>query len=211
MSDQISIKNLIEIDVVGNIEKIKGNLTGTQTTLFSYIPNNTNLWIHNANILLKVEGGRTSNYLDQESLRKLIDNYHCIYSGSINDKTYSNTLLFDAGAQPSFNKNFEILINHLNEYREKGYKNIITVSSKNQMNQLKHIFKNYMYLVDLVECENALKKGFIDHTNKIILYTDHEIFQRHHQYLNMFNKVFIILEGVIKMKNVFTYFTCRRK
>ena len=182
VSDQISIKNLIEIDVVGNIEKIKGDFTGTPTTLFSYIPNNTNLWIHNANILLKVEDGRTSNYIDQASLRKLIDNYHCIYSGSINDKNYSNTILFDASAQPSFNKNFEILINHLNEYREKGYKNIITVSSKNQMNQLKHIFKNYMYLVDLVECENSLKKGFVDHANKIILYTDHEIFHRHHQY-----------------------------
>ena len=32
-----------------------------------------------------------------------------------------------------------------------------------------------MHLVDFIKFENSLKNGFIDHSNKIVLYTDHQI------------------------------------
>ena len=50
------------------------------------------------------------------------------------------------------------------------------------MTRLTSIFKNYLHLVELIKCNNSLKEGFIDHENKVLLYTDHQIFERHHQY-----------------------------
>ena len=34
----------------------------------------------------------------------------------------------------------------------------------------------------LIKCSNSLKEGFIDDDNKILLYTDHQIFERYHRF-----------------------------
>ena len=171
-SDQLSIDSLEQIDIISNIQDETENLSTTD--LFSYLPKQTIIWINNSNFLFD----------NQENIevKKTIQSYQCLYAGPTDNSNYSKTIVFQSGPQPTFNKNFEILISHLDEYRNDGYKNIITVSSENQMKRLQNIFKNYLHLVNLINCENSLNEGFIDRANKIILYTDHQIFERHHQY-----------------------------
>ena len=172
VSDQLSIDSLQQIDIISNIQDETENLSTTD--LFSYLPKQTIIWINNSNFLFD----------DQENIevKKTIQSYQCLYAGPTDNSNYSKKIVFQSGPQPAFNKNFEILISHLDEYRNDGYKNIITVSSENQMKRLQNIFKNYLHLVNLINCENSLNEGFIDRANKIILYTDHQIFERHHQY-----------------------------
>ena len=178
VSNQISIDNVDSFEVISSLKEDE-----KATSLFSYLPKNSNIWIHNSKLLF--DNSKSNSEQESEEFKLLKNtmlNYRVFYTGLNSNKDYAKTIFFDSSPQPAFNKNFEILINHLNQYKEDGYQNIITISSENQMNRLKNIFKNYMHLVNLVNTENSLSSGFIDRYNKVLLYTDHQIFERHHQY-----------------------------
>ena len=131
---------LNKIDVISNIQHQNGETKNTD--LFEYLSKETIIWINNVKFLFDDE------HLSSEDFKKKILNHQCLYTGPINNNNYSKTILFNSSAQPTFNKNFEILINHLDEYKNKGYQNIITVSSDSQMMRLQNIFKNYLHLVN---------------------------------------------------------------
>ena len=176
VNDQMSVSSLDKINIISNIQNDQYK---SETNIFSYLNNNTVTWVNNAAISFDEYENNTP---ESPCITKLMKQYQCIYTGAINNNLINKTVLFNSNAQPSFNKNFNLLIDHLDQYHNKGYENIITVSSENQMTRLQNIFKNYLHLVKLEKCQNSLKEGFIDKKNKIILYTDHQIFSRHHQY-----------------------------
>ncbi|RPG60880.1 MAG: transcription-repair coupling factor [Flavobacteriales bacterium TMED191] len=177
VSSQMSLDVIKQIDIFSNIQESNSK---DSTSFLTYLGSGTTIWINNPNLILQKE--LQQNDIKLEELQQYLSENYCIYTGNIIDSNYQNTIKFNSNAQSSFNQKFEILINHLDEYKKSGYNNIITVSSENQMKRLLNIFQNYLHLVDLVKCENSLKEGFIDHDNKVLIYTDHQIFERHHQY-----------------------------
>ena len=179
VSDQLSLETVNKINVISNIESGKN-----YTDIFSYLNPKTITWINNSEFTFaKDETTEDSeNKLTIQLCKQNIAKYQCIYTGSINHIKHLKTIVFHSTIQPAFNKNFEILISHLDEHRKMGFQNIITVSSTNQMERLKKVFKNYQHLVNLELYENSLQSGFLDKDTKILLYTDHQIFERYHQY-----------------------------
>ncbi|MBF26053.1 MAG: transcription-repair coupling factor [Flavobacteriales bacterium] len=178
--DQTSTYNVSSVDIIANVEEDFKSLKNTN--LFSYLTNNTVLWISSHNLLFRDKTDR-KKYISNDELITQLNKYQCIYTGDYptNEKKLSK-FFYNSAPQFSFNKNFEILIDHLDEYRKKNYQNFILISSENQMKMVSNIFKNYLHLVTLLKTDNSLREGFIDHNNKILLYTDHHIFERHHQY-----------------------------
>lgn len=81
--------------------------------------------------------------------------------------------------QPAFNKQFDLLTANLTDYAERGYQLLITVSNDSQMKRLEKVLPenfNFQFIVF------NLSHGFIDHDQRILCYTDHEIFDRYHKY-----------------------------
>ena len=181
VNSQVSIEHVKKIEVISNIENTIQE--SQKISIVSYLPKNTIVWIDNPKLLFIDDKSEQDEKDDLKAvIDKLIADYFCIYTGSITEKTDYKEIVFNSQDQPAFNKNFEILIDHLDKYKKLNYKNIITVSSNHQMDRLTNIFKNYTHLADFVKQENSLQKGFVDHNNKVLLYTDHQIFERHHQY-----------------------------
>lgn len=89
---------------------------------------------------------------------------------------------FPSSAQPSFNKNFELLANNLIEHQAKGYTNFIAADVPKQLDRLKEIFEEIHPELEFQPLEFALRQGYEDHTLKITCYTDHQIFERFHRY-----------------------------
>lgn len=81
--------------------------------------------------------------------------------------------------QPTFGKQFDMLTQNLESYNEQGYKLFITVSNDSQEKRLAKIFNGQCPLTTL---NSQLSHGFIDHNEKVLCYTDHEIFERYHKY-----------------------------
>jgi transcription-repair coupling factor (superfamily II helicase) len=95
---------------------------------------------------------------------------------------------FHIQPQPSFNKQFDLLLNNLSENHANGLKNYLFCSNEAQAARFHDIFES----LDEANHENIRKQyktivfplyeGFIDEENQIACYTDHQIFERYHKF-----------------------------
>ena len=99
-----------------------------------------------------------------------------------NELETSQTIEFNISPQPSFNKQFDLLIDNLNTNHNKGYTNYISCVSEQQAKRFHDIFDDVEQDVYYKTFVLSLHQGFIDHDNKIVCYTDHQIFERYHKF-----------------------------
>lgn len=95
----------------------------------------------------------------------------------------TSTISFSTRPQPPFNKQFNLLIENLNNNTEARYKNYIFCSSEQQTKRFRDIFKDAEQNVEQFETiVFPLFQGFIDDDLKVACYTDHQIFERYHKF-----------------------------
>jgi transcription-repair coupling factor (superfamily II helicase) len=100
----------------------------------------------------------------------------------------SESIKFDQKPQPSFNKNFDLLIANLKENKAKGFQNYFLTDNVKQAERLISIFNDllakehhtYDTLIDYLQLD--IHEGFVDDEFKIAIYTDHQIFERYHRF-----------------------------
>ena len=93
-----------------------------------------------------------------------------------------NEISFAISPQPSFNKQFELLIADLNKNHNEGYTNYLACVSDQQAKRFHDIFEDHEQEVHYKTIVLSLYKGFVDHENKVVCYTDHQIFERYHKF-----------------------------
>lgn len=131
-------------------------------------------------------------FLDRSELFCVIEHgLQPVYQGSL-------AFSFNTRPQPSFNKQFELLLNDLKENRSNGMRNYLFCSNAAQAKRFEDIFesiddsqsiKNHYETIVL-----PLYQGFIDDELQIACYTDHQIFERYHK--------FQIKNGYSKKQNI---------
>ncbi len=89
--------------------------------------------------------------------------------------------------QPTFNKNFEFLIDDLNEKKDAGFDVWISFSTEKQKERLKAIFEEIGAVgedqkIPFKSFKSELHEGFVDVDHRISVYTDHQIFDRYQRF-----------------------------
>ena len=131
VGNQMSLEAINQIDIVSNVQEANNLDT---TSFFTYLSNNSTIWVNNPS---RIWGEITQDkFVELEYLKGFMNKNCCIYTGNIINNSDYTKIIFNSNTQSTFNQNFELLINHLDEYKTAGYKNIITVSSENQMKRL---------------------------------------------------------------------------
>jgi transcription-repair coupling factor (superfamily II helicase) len=97
-------------------------------------------------------------------------------------KETEGILNFKTHPQPSFNKQFELLMKNLRENKNKGYTNYIACVSEQQAKRFHDIFEEMEEAVPYKTIVFSMFQGFVDTLNKIVCYTDHQIFERYHKF-----------------------------
>ncbi len=92
------------------------------------------------------------------------------------------TVNFQTKSQPSFNRQFNMLIEDLTKHEATGYSIYIFAEQAKQLERLHSIFKDLNTEIIFVPVATSIHEGFIDEDLKIVCYTDHQIFQRYHKY-----------------------------
>jgi transcription-repair coupling factor (superfamily II helicase) len=89
---------------------------------------------------------------------------------------------FDCGPHPSFAGKVERLIEALNEFESSDFKYLIAADSPGQKGRLEELIneKSENQLSPRIQIAD-LNGGFVCHSGKYAILTDHEIFQRHHR------------------------------
>ena len=89
---------------------------------------------------------------------------------------------FNTKAQPSFNRQFDLLIKDLKTHEAAGYSIYIFAEQVKQLERLHSIFTDLNTEIQFVPVGTSIHEGFIDDELKVVCYTDHQIFQRYHKY-----------------------------
>ncbi len=93
-------------------------------------------------------------------------------------------ITFSTSPQPLFHKNFDMVEQEFVRLQEEGYRLYILADSSKQIERLKDIFDslNDGKGIPFEPIQHTIHEGFIDHTLRICLFTDHQIFDRFHKY-----------------------------
>lgn len=93
------------------------------------------------------------------------------------------TLSFHTTPQPLLHKNFELLRQSFADFQLQGYHMYILADSHKQLQRLQDILQNadsQPLAVNYVD--TTIHGGFVDHDQRMCVFTDHEIFDRFHKY-----------------------------
>ncbi|MDT0691192.1 transcription-repair coupling factor [Salegentibacter sp. F188] len=121
-------------------------------------------------------------FCDASLLKKQILDYSVV---ELSNQAYLNPkkiIEFQTKPQPSFNKQFDLLIDNLIQNQEAGYKNYIFCVSQQQAKRFHDIFDDQEREVKYQTIVLSMFQGFIDEEAKNICYTDHQIFERYHKF-----------------------------
>ncbi|WP_394340454.1 transcription-repair coupling factor [Lutibacter oceani] len=91
-------------------------------------------------------------------------------------------ITFNTKPQPAFNKQFDLLIENFHQNSEKGYTNYLFCDSQKQADRFHDIFNDVDKEIEYKTIVFPLYQGFIDVDNRLVCYTDHQIFERYHKF-----------------------------
>ena len=80
------------------------------------------------------------------------------------------------------NKHFDLLAETLQSRRANGYDLYICSNNEMQIQRIRDIFKDKGYEVEFTWVKGVLHEGFSDAAEKLLVYTEHQIFDRYHKY-----------------------------
>lgn len=89
---------------------------------------------------------------------------------------------FNTRSQPSFNRQFNLLIKDLKNWEAQKYTIYLFAENPKQLERLYSIFKDLNEEIQFTPVPVSIHEGFIDNDLKVVCYTDHQIFQRYHKY-----------------------------
>jgi transcription-repair coupling factor (superfamily II helicase) len=121
-------------------------------------------------------------FCNSELLKRQFLDYNLVEFGS-SQVLSSDVITFNTKPQPSFNKQFNILIEDLNDNHANGITSYIACVSEQQAKRFHDIFDDAeQEEIHYKTVVLSLYQGFIDSDNKIAVYTDHQIFDRYHKF-----------------------------
>jgi transcription-repair coupling factor (superfamily II helicase) len=203
---QLSLEKQKKISIIPNVEN--KFLQENRESFLNYINPKTVLFVQETEMVLNqfdklfdkaTEAfGKLSNEIKQASPEELFINQSSFVKKALDFSIVEiglksvfkteKTIEFHTKPQPSFNKQFDLLLNDLNENHFNGIKNYLFCSNENQANRFHDIFES----LDEENHENIRKQyktivfplyqGFIDNENQLACYTDHQIFERYHKF-----------------------------
>lgn len=198
--NQLSIKTVQRLTVVPNIQRRKTE--EVRESFLDFIPRQTIVWVKDPEL---VEGvfekvyekvvevyhalpetpvkhtAPVDLYVDQKHFKEQVTRFPLV---EFCERSFygEQALSFNSGLQPSFNKNFDLLIEDLTNRKKAKFNNFIISSQPKQIERLYSIFADLKANVEFSMLTIALHEGYIDNDLRFVCYTDHQIFERYHRF-----------------------------
>lgn len=205
---QLSERKLLQVTIIPNIETHFD--TQEKVSLFDFLPQNTIIWLHDAEhiqtrlnklsafihdkekititdsneteIEITASDFETETQILQQISKRTVIEFGKGFAQEVLQVKASNEFKFQTKEQPSFNRNFDLLIKDLQDKSAEHYSLFIFSENPKQLERLRSIFAELKANILFTPIPNSLSQGFIDSDLKIVCYTDHQIFQRYHKY-----------------------------
>ena len=202
---QLSLKNIERVSIIPNISN---QFTQDQkVSIFKILPENCLVWIADVDMLLEKllickEKAKafSEDYIsnEDETLLKLLDERSFVLPDNVISEIDDHSILllkkghidvkldqeieYQTAPQPTFNKNFKILLEDLAANDRKGIETFILTDNNRQIERFYNIFEDLGAEVNFHPVGKSIHSGFIDQDLNIAVYTDHQIFERFHRF-----------------------------
>jgi transcription-repair coupling factor (superfamily II helicase) len=203
---QLSISHFQYINIIPNVQDKE--VVESYESLLQYLPDNTIFWFKNIeNCMYRIESDfdrALQQYQQLESpLKHATPDELFVSKESLFDSLTKRRLVtFSNGSnifefvrtentgikpQPTFNKNFDLLIENLKQNTTAKIKTILFADTPKQINRIETILQDVSGKKDISDLLDAtilksIHEGFIDNSLHIACYTDHQIFDRYHRF-----------------------------
>ncbi len=199
IESQLSEEKLKKVSIIPNIENKA--LQEKRQSFLKYISSNSCVFLKNEELLsgrldllfekAQVAFNELSEELNHskpeelfcngEFIKEQLTSFSVAHWGA-SSNTFETSVSFNTKPQPSFNKKFDLLIENLNDHHQKGYQNYIFCTNEKQAKRFEDIFNDVPQEVHYQTIVSSLHQGFIDADEKVLCYTDHQIFERYHKF-----------------------------
>ncbi len=202
---QLSVDEVSSLIIIPNVQS--KYLTENNINLLDFIEKDTQIWIKDVEFTLDVvKSGykkavelwkalpvkeKTENpdwidpkygFTDNKMLADMLQDFYLVEFGKQFFYHTDSIIHFDTKPQPSFNKDFNLLIHNFKENEKQHIHNFIFSSSPKQTERLFAILDDIDKTAKFTPVNLPLREGFVDPQQQLAFYTDHQIFDRFYKY-----------------------------
>lgn len=167
------------------IDRLKDNEEELTYFLEFTSQNNTESKTEDADKLFKKDLS-ADDFISAADFEKMLKSRPVLHFGESASPSFKEQarfeLAFNTKEQPSFNRQFDLLIKDLKSREKAGYQLYIFSDNPKQLQRLQTIFDDLKADIVFNPVPLAIHEGFADDELKVVCYTDHQIFQRYHKY-----------------------------
>jgi transcription-repair coupling factor (superfamily II helicase) len=227
-TSQLSIHKLAFCSIIPNVQTRL--LQESRQSFLEFIQNDSVLWFQNFQLssekiekafdqaedaYSKLDGVipqlvPSELYIDKDNFSRQVLSFTTVEYGNQTSFKATTTLTYNITPQPSFNKNFNLVNENIQNFKRQHYEIVIFADTHKQIERLYKIFEDLSSNKPIKKAVNtgesstnteieqppfgavgvSFHEGFIDHDLKLVCYTDHQIFDRYHRFRlkNSFNK-----------------------
>ncbi|WP_257666977.1 transcription-repair coupling factor [Parapedobacter tibetensis] len=205
IENQLSVSKIHTVTIVPNVQA--KFLTEGNISLLEYIPKDSVIWLEDVQFTLDIiaKGYKKArelwkalpemdklqnpewvnpnyNFTDEKNLAAMLQELPIVEFGKQYFYQPSQIIAFEQRPQPSFNKDFNLLIHNFKENEKVGIQNCIFSDSPKQIERLISILDDLDKSVTFTPINTALREGFVDVALAFACYTDHQVFDRYYKY-----------------------------
>ncbi|OJY81107.1 MAG: transcription-repair coupling factor [Sphingobacteriales bacterium 44-15] len=207
---QLSERKLLQVTIIPNVETQFDS--GEKVSLLEFLPENTVVWMQDWDVIkeklhtqeedleifFRVQETSVKSLQEEEDNleKKDVSPDDFVQTAIIEEQLHSRHIVefgytphfsgleiaYDSREQPAFNRQFDMLIKDLKNWESKKYNIYLFADNPRQLERLHSIFADLKAEIPFTPIPVAINAGFIDHSLKIVCYTDHQVFQRYHKY-----------------------------
>ena len=202
---QLSQRNLSSVHIIPNVQT--HFTSGEYIPLLHAIPSNTLIWLQEPAILIdryQVIFEKLTSLSavmvdpEQQAMQRFIREkqfspthtfIHSLQSMKVVQEGEPHELLppastvnFRMRSQPSFNRNFTLLIDDLKTNSKEGKTIYLFTGNARQVERFYSIFEDLGAQFPFIPITKSIHEGFFDESARVVCYTDHQIFERFHPY-----------------------------
>lgn len=186
---QLSIEEKESFNILPNFTLSQEQITKTSFT--KWFNDKTIIWVNQADLCLakfmQIEEKQNANdsFLKSKEILNFFKEKKVFFLGKNFKNEEKNPLIFDIISQPVFNANFPMLIDCLEQKQEENYQTCFCVLDAQQKERVEKVlveFAKNRNILTPTFLQGSIAEGFIDNDHKLLLFTDHQLFNRYHKY-----------------------------
>lgn len=185
--DRVSLFNFLPENTVvwmQDYELCKEHLADSEEDLHAFlrIMNDSGVTIREPDTdRIEKKNVTADDFITADSLRDELSKKHIVEFG-YQSHLADFEIEFNTKEQPAFNRQFDLLIGDLKSWEAKKFQLYIFAENPKQLERLQSIFDDLKAEIAFNPLATSIHEGFIDEDQKIVCYTDHQVFQRYHKY-----------------------------